>query len=78
MRKISDFYPWNTENNLMNQFILCLDNNAFSGEFILHETIIKLLKDGQNVYVISTNHSRKHYEAILRKNVGSSFRRSPH
>ena len=73
MRKISDFYPWTTESDLTNQFILFLDNNAFSGEFILHEAIIKLLKDGQNVYVISTSHSRKHYEAILRKNVGFSF-----
>ena len=74
MRKISDFYPWITESDLTNQFILCLDNNAFSGEFILHETIIKLLKGGQNLYIISTNHSRKHYEAILRKNVGYSFK----
>ena len=78
MRKISDFYPWITESDLTNQFILCLDNNAFSGEFILHETIIKLLKDGQNVYIISTNHSRKHYEAIFRKNVGYSFTCTQH
>ena len=68
-RKINEFYPWSAESNLTNQFILCLDNNAFSGEFILHETIIKLLRDSQNVYLISTNHSRNHYEAIFKKNV---------
>ena len=68
-RKINEFYPWSAESNLTNQFILCLDNNAFSGDFILNETIIKLLRDSQNVYLISTNHSRNHYEAIFKKNV---------
>lgn len=72
MRKINEFYPWDVESDLNHQFLLCLDNNAFSGEFILHEAIIKLLRDGHSVYIISTNHSRNHYEAILRKNVGFS------
>ena len=68
-RKLSDFHPWSSESSLTNQFILCLDNNAFSGEFMIHEMLIKLLRDKHNVYMISANHSRGHYEAILRKNV---------
>jgi hypothetical protein len=69
MKKISEFFPWSAESNIAKQFVLCLDNNAFSGEFILHETILKLLRDGQSVYIISTNHTRNHYQSILRKNV---------
>ena len=57
------------DSELNHKFLLCLDNNAFSGEFILHGALIKLLRDGQSVQIVSTNHSRDHYEAILRENV---------
>lgn len=68
-KKVNDFYPWTADSDINNQFILCLDNNSFSGEFIIHEMIIKLLNNDKKVHIISTNHNRLHYEAILRKNV---------
>lgn len=68
-KKIHDFHPWSIESNLNNQFILFLDKNSFSGEFLIHEMIIKLLKNGEKVFLICINHNRQHYESVLRKYV---------
>jgi hypothetical protein len=68
-KKIHDFHPWSVESNLNNQFILFLDKNSFSGEFLIHEMIIKLLKNGEKVFLICINHNRNHYESVLRKYV---------
>jgi hypothetical protein len=68
-KKVADFYPWSADSAIDGQFVLCLDNYSFSGEFILQECIVKLLRDGNNVHIISVNRGRGHYEAILRKHV---------
>jgi hypothetical protein len=72
-KKISDFHPWSIESNLNNQFILFLDKNSFSGEFIIHEMIIKMLKNGEKVFLISINHNKSHYESVLRKYVRTKY-----
>ena len=68
-KKVGDFYPWATGVSLDGQLVMCLDNYSFSGEFTLQESIVKLLRDGNNVHIISVNHGRGHYGAILRKHV---------
>lgn len=66
-RKLSEFFPFSAESNLCASFILCIDDDAFSGSCAFHELLFKLLKDGKNVHIISAAHGRSHYEAVLRK-----------
>lgn len=74
--KISDFFPWDSESNFSNKFLLCVDCESCTGEFSITMLLTKILKQCQikneynvdGVYIISANHGRGHYESILRKN----------
>ena len=66
-RKLYEFFPFSTESNLYASFLLCIDDDAFSGSCAFHELLFKLLKDGKKVHIISAAHGRSHYEAVLRK-----------
>lgn len=71
-QKLTDFYPWDEASDLQRNVILCLDsggsNQLSTGEFTWLYLLMKLLKHNIPVVLISTNHARVHYEAILRKN----------
>ncbi len=69
MQKLSDFYPWNDECDVSEQFIVCYDNSSGSGEFPMIYSLLKFIKNEVNVEIVCSNHDRIHYESILRKNV---------
>ena len=68
-RKLSEFFPFSAESNVGASFVLCLDDDAFSGSCAFHELLFKVLRDGAHVHVISAAHGRNHYSAVLRKQV---------
>ncbi len=76
MQKLSDFYPWNEECDVTEQFIVCYDNNSGSGEFPMIYSLLKFIKNEVNVEIICSNHDRVHYESILRKNVSFQISRN--
>lgn len=76
LQKITEYYPWTDSggDRLQGTFSLCLDRNSSSGEFAFLYLLLKHLRQGVNVKLLSCNHSIKHYTAILRKNVSNLFR----
>ena len=68
-RKLCEFFPFSAESNIGSSFVLCLDDDAFSGSCAFHELLFKALRDGSNVHVVSAAHGRSHYDAVLRKQV---------
>jgi hypothetical protein len=75
LQKLSEFFPWSIDANgsVDGRFVLCIDNGAFSGEFVLTELLVKLLREKKIVGLISSNHSANHYDAILRRSVRLHF-----
>lgn len=72
-KKLSEYYPWHVNSNLTNKFILCLDRNPSGGEFTFELLVSCCLQKECNVVLISFNHLRAHYEAILQKQVSFKF-----
>jgi hypothetical protein len=81
-QSLFDFYPWDTtvaptsitaatasSVKPESQRILVVDADSGSGEFAFNSLLIKYIKQGEKVMLVSTNHSRRHYEYILRKYV---------
>jgi hypothetical protein len=71
LQKITDFFPWaeSSSATLSNQFTLCLDRCSTSGEFVFLYLLLKFIKEGRQVVLVSCNHTPSHYISILRKNV---------
>ena len=74
--KLNDFPPWDSESSSKGNFILCLENNSGTGHFSFTYLLSKLLKQQIKVMIISANHSKSHYESILRKQVLSKPEKS--
>ena len=69
-KKLSDIFPWNMNNTVSGQFILCIDRNHTCGEFTLSLLLHNLLLSGRkHVILLLFNHSKEHYESILQKQV---------
>ena len=64
---LKDYFPWDDGSIFSNQFLLVLDKESGSGEFAFVELLLKLARSSHRFLLFACNHSREHYESILRK-----------
>lgn len=50
-------------------FVLCLDGLAGSGDFVWSKWLLKAVKSGRSVVLVSMRHSPEHYEALFKKSM---------
>lgn len=65
--KLHEYFPWDSS-DISRKFVLIEDNSQLTGDFGLSLLLMKVIKQGNDVVILSVNNSRKHFEHIFRKN----------
>ena len=68
MQNLTDFRPWSLDSDdLGGKVVLVVERESVFGKFAWTMLLVKTIKLGRRVRIISLNHSRAHYIAIFRK-----------
>ena len=69
---LSDFYPFKVNDNsdLINEFILCEDDDSMASDFTFSSMLIHFLLKKKVCHVLLNRQSLIHYEYIIRKSAG--------
>ena len=59
--------------DMTGSFVLCLDGLAGSGDFVWSKWLLKAVKSGRSVVLVSMRHSPEHYEALFKKSMLDLF-----
>ena len=69
MQSLSDFSPWTLTdtNDLRSKFVLVVERESVFGEFAWTMLLVKALRLGCQLRIVSLTHTRAHFTSILRK-----------
>ena len=68
MQNLTDFAPWSQDfDDLRSKVVLVVERESVFGEFAWTMLLVKSIKLGNRVRIVSLNHSRAHFLNILRK-----------
>ena len=76
MEKLTDFYPFDGASDLTNKLLLCIDRPpsvtshavyTVDGDFVFTILLLKLIKQGKKIMIISCKNGRSHYDLIFKR-----------
>ncbi len=70
---ITSYFPYDDETQVQGAFFLCLDGDSRNAEFSFIFMLLKSIKlqATETIFLLSCNHTRLHYEFVLRKFVSN-------